>query len=341
MKSYIKQPRAATVAVPWTIPDLCAAYGFQKGKAGGGVIAIIELGGGWKPQDVAQAFSTMGLPMPVIVDVSVDGTKNTPGGNADAEVALDIQVAAAVYSYCTGLPADIRIYWSQSIETGVDAAMRDGCDVCSISWGLDEEQWGKAAVDAMNRVAVLAVHRFGMAIFAASGDNDSDDGYRSPSVDCPACCPQIIGCGGTSKPQNEPEVVWNNNPGHANGEGTGGGYSIFFPHQPWQKGAPMPPAGLGRMVPDVAANADPNTGYMIVLNGQTLVVGGTSAVAPLYAGLVAAMWGKKPGWIAPEFYGNPHWFTDITSGNNGTYAARIGPDPCTGMGVPNGAMFKS
>ena len=95
------------------------------------------------------------------------------------------------------------------------------------------------------------------------------------------------------------------------------------------------------MVPDVAACADPDTGYEVVLNGAVEVVGGTSAVAPLYAGLVAAVWGKKPGWITPEFYTNAEWFNDITLGDNGTYAARVGPDPVTGMGSPKADKFKT
>lgn len=342
MKPYIKHPRAAG-AKSWPIPALCGTYNWPVGTATGkGVIAIIELGGGWHAADVAKAFTTMGLPAPLITDVSVDGTQNTVGGDADMEVALDIQVAGAAYAVATGEAAVIRVYWAQDIERAVAHAYHDGCDVCSISWGAPEEEWGVAAVDSMNRTAVAATHTHGMAIFAAAGDNDSDDGYRSPAVDCPACCPQIIGCGGTMKPQKGAETVWNEQPGHANGEGTGGGYSRYFPTQAWQKGAPVAPAGLGRMVPDVAANADPDTGYEIVLNGQTQIVGGTSAVAPLFAGLVAAVWGKKPGWLGATFFNNPAWFNDISSGNNGTYAARAGgPDACTGMGTPKANKFKT
>jgi kumamolisin len=338
MKSYIKRPSASAIS-SWTIPQLCAAYNWPVGTAvGGATIAIVELGGGWNSADVATAFTTMNLPHPIITDVSVDGTTNTPGSDADMEVALDIQVAAAAYSIATGAAAKVRMYWAQDIALAVEHATKDGCSVCSISWGAPEVQWGKAAVDEMNRVAVAAVHS-GMTVFAASGDNDSDDGASAPSVDCPACCPQVIGCGGTSKPKSGVETVWNNNPGHTNGEGTGGGYSTFFPNQPWQKNAPKAPTGLGRMVPDVAANADPQTGYEIVLNGSTQVVGGTSAVAPLYAGLVAATYGSKPGWITPGFYQNPGKFNDITQGNNGTYAARVGPDPCTGMGSPKANLL--
>jgi subtilase family serine protease len=103
----------------------------------------------------------------------------------------------------------------------------------------------------------------------------------------------------------------------------------------WQVGAGPAP---GRMIPDVAANADPNTGYNIVLHGQSLPIGGTSAVAPLYAGLFAAF-GKKLGFITPELYLNPVCFNDITVGDNGAFRAAQGPDPCTGLGSPIGTRI--
>jgi kumamolisin len=135
------------------------------------------------------------------------------------------------------------------------------------------------------------------------------------------------------------ETVWNDSPGQTNGEGTGGGYSTIFPTQTFQIGIPKPPSGSpygkGRMVPDVAADADPNTGYNITVHGSNTVVGGTSAVAPLYAGLFAAF-GKKLGFVTPTLYKNPAAFSDITSGGNGYYSAGPGPDPCTGLGVPIG-----
>ena len=128
----------------------------------------------------------------------------------------------------------------------------------------------------------------GCIVFAAAGDNSSGDGDPGANVDLPSGCPHVVGCGGTTKTQFS-EVVWGN--GRPDGEGTGGGYSGVFPAQSWQLGVP---AGPGRMVPDVAANADPNTGYLIVVHGQEVQVGGTSAVAPFYAGLFAAF-GKRLG----------------------------------------------
>jgi kumamolisin len=157
----------------------------------------------------------------------------------------------------------------------------------------------------------------GMVVFAASGDNDSSDGGSTPAnVDCPSSCPHAVGCGGTMKTPTD-ETVWNDNPGETDGEGTGGGYSTIFPVESFQIGAPPAPAntqyGKGRMVPDVCANADPDTGYNIFVRGSATIVGGTSAVAPLYAGLFAAF-GTKLGFVTPTLWKNQKAFNDITVG---------------------------
>jgi len=333
-------PRAAA-ATAWNVPDLCSAYNWPSGLAGGGVIGIVELGGGWVQSDIDSFFQSLGQPTPSVTDVSVDGTENTPNqsgsaGDDDYEVALDIQVSGAAYYAATGNPATIRMYWSQDIASAVAKAASDGCDVCSISWGADEADWGTTAAEQMETTAASAVAD-GMIVFAASGDNDSSDGGSTPAnVDCPASCPHVVGCGGTTKTSSS-ETVWNNNPGETDGEGTGGGYSTIFPVQSFQIGAPPAPTdtsyGSGRMVPDVCADADPNTGYNVFVHGSATVVGGTSAVAPLYAGLFAAF-GTKLGFVTPTLWKNQNAFNDIVVGNNGLYDAAPGPDPCSGIGSP-------
>lgn len=337
---------AATAGAPWTLPNLCEAYNWPSGLAGGGVIAVVELGGGWLAADMTAFFQSVGQPVPSITDVSVDGTQNTPGqsgsaGDADYEVALDIQVAGAAYFSATGQAATIRVYWSQDIASAVQAAQNDGCDVCTISWGSDEANWGNTAAEEMEAAAQAATAA-GMVVFAASGDNDASDGGQTPAnVDCPSSCPHVMACGGTNKTATT-ETVWNDNPGQTDGEGTGGGYSTIFPVQAFQIGAPPAPAnstyGKGRMVPDVCADADPNTGYEIVVRGAPNVVGGTSAVAPLYAGLFAAF-GKKLGFVTPTLWLNQTAFNDITVGGNGFYNAAVGPDACSGIGSPIGTQI--
>ncbi len=340
--SYMKRPLAgkARTSSPWTVQQLCEAYEWPTNAPGGGVIAIIELGGGWTQADVTQFFTTANLPAPNITDVSVDGTQNSqcnPQNDADGEVALDIQVAGAAYAVATGHAANIRVYWSQDITKAITAATSDGCDVCSISWGADEASWGAAAGDALEQEAIAATAA-GMVVFAAAGDNDSSDGGPTPAnVDLPAGAPHVVGCGGTNKPKTGEETVWNDNPGKTDGEGTGGGFSTLFPMPSWQAGAPH---GPGRMVPDVAANADPYTGYEIILYGASSVVGGTSAVAPLYSGLFASF-GTKLGFITPELWANQMCFTLITKGNNGAYRASDSPSPCTGLGSPIGTSLEA
>lgn len=346
MHSYLKRSRRIKFhsgpSASWSIPELYTKYNGATGLPGGGVISIVELGGGWNQADVARAFAAMKLPAPTIEDISVDGTTNSMGTDADGEVALDIQVAGGVYAAATGKAAHIKIYWAQDIALAVAKAAADNGE---------------------------------MLIFAASGDNDSADGGQTPAnVDCPASCPSVIGCGGTLKPKLGVETVWNNNPGRPSGVGTGGGFSIMFPAQAWQIGAPPSPRwhrrqhNGGRMVPDVAANADPASGYQVVLNGDTEIVGGTSAVAPFYAGMFAAIgygvcsisWGADEViWergqqgscaamekaaaaavgslksVVETLWKNPTLFGDVTEGDNGFYKAAVGPDPCTGLGVPN------
>jgi kumamolisin len=348
-RPYIKvrthDDSSAVPGTAWSVPALCAAYNWPTGLAGGGVIALIELGGGWVQSDMVAYFQSIGQPMPQITDISVDGRTNNPNqpvpagqDDPDGEVAMDIQVAAASYFVATGKPAVIRVYWTDDTATAMPRAVADGCDVCSISWGSDEASWGASDAEAMEAAAIAATSA-GMAVFAAAGDNDSGDGSSSKAmVDLPAACPHVVGCGGTFK-TTAAETVWNNTPGQFNGQGTGGGYSMFFPTQPYQLNAPPAPAnapaGKGRMVPDVAGNADPNSGYITIVHGAQKVTGGTSAVAPLYAGLFAAL-GRKLGFVAPKIWQNQHAFNNITSGSNGVYSAGPGPNPCSGVGSPNG-----
>jgi kumamolisin len=357
---YFKRPRrtlAARIpsnARPFDIGDLCKAYSWPKSQPGSGVIAVVELDGGYTPADMTGFFQKIRQPEAVITDVSIDGAKNSPNlhvgqdNDPDIEVTMDIQVAAAAYSIATGKPANVRVYWAPNRPGGIAKAVRqaiqDGCDTCSISWGADEgiwKGWATSDIDYIEDMenAASEANKAGMIVFAAAGDNDANDGGSDPAnVDVPSSCPSVIGCGGTTKTRTS-EVVWNNSPGQSNGEGTGGGYSDYFAPAAWQANAPQigqdPPR---RMVPDVAANADPNTGYNLVVHGAYTNYGGTSAVAPLYAGLFAAF-GRKLAPIAATIWNHEECFTDIVIGDNGEYHAAPGPDPCTGLGVPIGAKL--
>lgn len=349
MRNYIKYPTAKMAAVsPWWFPiNLYEAYRFPRNLPGGGIIGIGELGGGWIEPDIAEFFTRNHLPIPTINDIPVNGGSNNhdTGDDASAEVNLDIQIAASVYEYCTTYgngpnadkPADIRVYWAPNSGDSIPAATRqaakDGCDVMSWSWGEDEALTGKSACEQMNMAAGEATSA-GMVTLAAAGDNDSSDGGPTPAnVDNPASCPYVVACGGTRKPHRGPETVWNNNPGSTDGSGTGGGVSTVFALPAYQ--SVFAGKYSGRVVPDIAANADPETAWVIVLGGQLFPVGGTSAVAPLMAGLLAAC-GKKLGFINPKIWANPGDFISNIAGNNGKYSQPPVPGPCSGMGRPMG-----
>jgi kumamolisin len=199
--------------------------------------------------------------------------------------------------------------------------------------------------------AFQAAATMGITVCAASGDNGSSDGVADGSdhVDFPASSPFVLACGGTrlnaSGGSISSEVVWNDGAGNG---ASGGGVSSYFALPTWQTGLNavnsqgQSIALSKRGVPDVAGNADPQTGYDVRIDGTNTVIGGTSAVAPLWAALLARInqvSGKTAGYVNPSLYQNPKALRDITSGNNGDYQAAAGWDACTGLGSPNGAAL--
>jgi kumamolisin len=191
-------------------------------------------------------------------------------------------------------------------------------------------------------------------VCVAAGDNGSSDGQPAGNhVDFPASSPHVLGCGGTrlladlASGTVTTETVWNDGP---SGGATGGGVSDVFAVPSWQlaAGVPAPGGRAGRGVPDVAGDADPQTGYQVLVRGQRQVVGGTSAVAPLWAALIARLAqaaGRRFGLIQPALYAGVApgaggaGFRDITAGNNGSYTAGPGWDACTGLGSPDGTAL--
>ncbi len=347
--------RANAAAVSFSPVQVAALYGFPANLTGAGqTIGILELGGGYEAGDITTYFQGLGLKPPTVVAVSVDGGTNVPGGDpngADGEVALDIQVAGAVAP-----GARIAVYFAPNTDQGfIDAittAVHDSTNkpsVLSISWGGPEPTWSPTARTALDN-ACQSAGALGVTVTVASGDNGSSDGQTGNNVDFPAASPHVLACGGTALTGSgstiASEVVWNDQP---NGGATGGGVSTTFALPSWQANAGVPNSdgsGGGRGVPDVSGDAAPGTGYQVLVDGQRQVVGGTSAVAPLWAGLLAlvnqqrAQAGNAPvGFVNPQLYGAPTALRDITTGSNGTYKAAKGWDPCTGLGSPNGAAL--
>jgi kumamolisin len=324
-------------------------YQFPQGiTASGQTIGIIELGGGFRQADITAYFKSLGQKPPTVVAVPVGKGKNTPGNpnGADGEVMLDIEVSGAVAP-----GARIVVYFAPNTDQGfVDAIAQAVHDtkykpsVISISWGSAEIDWTAQAMAALDAACQSAV-ALGITITVAAGDNGSSDGVSDTGnhVDFPASSPHVLACGGThlvgSGSSIATEVVWNAQ--SQGGGATGGGVSNIFPLPTWQAGMNVPqptdPAG-GRGVPDVAGDADPATGYIIRVDGKTMVIGGTSAVAPLWAGLIAVanrQNGAQAGFIQPALYAkNTGAFRDTISGNNGAFDAGPGWDACTGLGTP-------
>jgi kumamolisin len=345
--------RAQSGVSPVAVAD---AYGFPAGDGTGQTIALVELGGGYRESDLRKFFKTLKIATPTVTSVSVDSAKNAPTGSAngpDAEVMLDIEVAGAVAPAAT-----IVAYFAPNTDQGfldaVTTAIHDtknAPSIVSISWGGPESTWTAQATQNFDD-AFAAAAMLGITVTVAAGDNGSTDGLTDglQHVDFPASSPHVLACGGTTlafaKTAIVSEVVWNDG---SSGGATGGGVSDVFALPTWQSSAKVPAsanpgARVGRGVPDVAANADPETGYDVVVDGSATVIGGTSAVAPLWAGLVArinANGGKNVGFINPQLYASPSALRDITSGDNGAYAAGPGWDACTGLGSPDGPLLES
>jgi kumamolisin len=358
-------------------------YDFPAGTTGAGqTIAVIELGGGFSTSDLDAYFGGLGIPVPSITAVGVDGASNAPGSDptgADVEVALDIEVIGAAAPGA----AQVVYFAPNNGDQGFVDAISEATQASptpvamSISWGQSEDSWTAQGLAAMDQ-AIADAGAIGITVCASAGDNGSGDAVNDGQVhvDFPASSPNALGCGGTTLVADpstgvvSSEVVWNQ---LASSHGaTGGGVSDQFPLPSWQTDAGVPArasgnpssneaggvtggagadpsaADGGRGVPDVAGNADPTTGYQIYSDGQAQVVGGTSAVAPLWAALVSRLaqaTGQRFGLIQPVLYAgvapgsDVPGFRDITSGDNGAYSAGPGWDPCTGLGVPEGAAL--
>jgi kumamolisin len=360
-----KQPTKPAQPISYTPLQVAQLYDFPAGLNGAGeCIGILEFGGGYTTSDLNTYFQQLGISTPSVTAVSVDGATNQPApgeDSPDTEVMLDIEVSGAVAP-----GAAIVVYFSNFTEQGwVDAittAVHDSVhkpSVLSISWGYPEGQqiWSAAAIQAVNE-AFQAAAAMGVTVCCAAGDDGSRDQVDDGLAHCdfPCTSAYVLACGGTSLQSSgtsiTSETVWNDGP---DGGATGGGISDSIDLPTWQANANVPPSvnpggRIGRGVPDVAGDADPETGYQILADGQQGTVGGTSAVAPLWAGLIARInqkLGTPVGFLNPLLYAlaanaaNADALNDITTGNNditgkiGGYSAGPGWDACTGFGSPN------
>jgi kumamolisin len=344
----VHRPQAGSSPASYTPPQIAEAYKFPAKASGAGqTIGLLEFGGGYRQADLTAYFKTLGHAAPAITAVSINGGVNKPGkaSDADKEVMLDIEVAAAVAP-----GAKIVVYFAPNTSRGfmdaITTAVHDLTNkpsVISISWGGAEATWTRQSMKVFD-AACQSAAALGVTITTAAGDNGSSDGAKGNNVDFPASSPHVLACGGTKLDAKGAtivsEVVWNE---LASKDGaTGGGVSNVFARPSWQANVHVPAPSVrtgGRGVPDVAGDADPTTGYTIRVDGETTVLGGTSAVAPLWAGLIAVanqQLGAQVGFIQPVLYSakGAAAFNGITQGNNGAFSAGPGWDACTGLGSP-------
>ena len=339
---YYKHPRirAHLAGTSYTPKQLAAFYGLPTvATVGAGKkVAVVELAGGFNQALLTTFFTSLGYRnvLPVTFR-SVGGAKNDYGDSEGAyvEVMLDLAVIGGMAPGC-----QMFCYMAANTDAGAIAAFKqavaDGMDVISFSWGGPEDQWDAATRSSLDSIFEAAA-KAGVTITVAAGDNGSSDGESGNHVDYPSSSPYVTACGGTSLPTLSPtaEVVWNDG---TQGGATGGGVSVDYALPSFQAKAGVP-GGKMRGVPDVAGCADPNTGWLVPVDtGSNSVIGGTSAVAPMWAAVAAyaaQVVGKNLGQLAALLYNLPAGaMRDITSGNNGTYVAKAGYDCCTGVGVP-------
>ena len=377
----VSKPRTTITGTSSLTPvQVAQLYGFPSpGKATGQTIGILEFGGGYAVSDIQAFLTGLGLTTPALTDVSIGGATNSVAGSAsnvsasDIEVVLDIDVAAAVAQ-----EASIAVYFAQNTEQGwidcVGACVHPSSgqptpSVLSISWAGPENgpqaTWTSSGIQSLSATFQEAAS-LGVTVLAAAGDwgswgSSKAAGDGNAYVDYPASDPWVTGTGGTTisnvSSSTFTENTWNDGAGGT----TGGGVSAIFPQPAWQANANVPVSanasgGKGRGVPDIAGNASGLSGYVLTLYGQqmTNATGGTSAVAPLYAALVAIVnsnIGTPVGYLNPLLYSlaGSRVFRDVADGANNQwsgvspaspgYTSAAGWDACTGWGSVNGVAL--
>lgn len=331
----------------------------------GQTLALFELSD-YSDSDVAAYKACFGLNTTAVQRVKVDG--GTTDFSGQDEVNLDVDIMLGMLPKATKINIYVGPNNDQSlIDTYQQIASDNSASVVSTSWGLCEAlagpTSGPGSVIAAENTIFAQMAAQGQQIFAASGDNGSEDcaanGSTRLNTDDPASQPFMVGVGGTTVNINTQtnaymgETVWN----HGR-YGGGGGLSTNWGRPDWQTGPGTTNTYTNgkREVPDIAAPADPNTGYVVYTGGAWALYGGTSGAAPLTAAGFAlinqtlmARGGRRLGFTNPSLYriltAAPSVYHDVTVGNNCTqgpdctiagnlYPATAGYDLATGVGTP-------
>lgn len=336
----------------FTAPQVADWYTFPKADGRGQTVGVIALGGGYRESDLRPYFTRLKLPRPRFTPVSVLGARNNPDGRSaqmDGEVTGDIQTVGALVP-----DAHIVVYFAPNTERGFLAAVAHAVhdqkwkpSVLSISWGRNEMHWSRRMLRAFDQVLMDAA-LMGVTVCCSSGDTGAmaDALDRTPHVCFPAASPWVLACGGTSLAMRRAgritETAWHNETG-----ASGGGVSALCTRPRWQ-GRSRAASHVGRRVPDVSANADPLSGYRVYVQGGWHVGAGTSAAAPMWAGLVARLnqlRGARLGLPTPVLYKYASALVKhgalrrvpTSHGRPGSAGTRWNPH--TGLGVPHGTRL--
>lgn len=352
----------------YTPEQVALGYQFPSGTGKGQYVSIIELGGGYMESSIATYCQNIGVSLPNIIPISIDGATNNPStpNSADGEVHLDIELVSGIVPEATILvlfaPNTYAGFYDAISHVFNDQTYKS--KIISISWAGPELYWSQSAMIAMNSILQKCAES-GISIFVSSGDSGSTcnipDGLQH--VLFPGTSPWSICCGGTSLQlnlQNNPptiisETTWNSNPPTST-EAGGGGVSDYqrVPSYQTNNLIPLPVSAdpnhhTGRCIPDLSGCADPAHGFYTIVDGEVFVYGGTSCVSPLMAGLTARInqnlnKTNGVGNINYVIYQAPHnqtCFRDITSGNIGAYSATPSYDLASGWGSIKGIQLQN
>jgi kumamolisin len=352
-KSYLKNNSQPHMTSAFNARDMATIYNIDGKPTQRVNIAIIELGGGYNVSDLQTYWNYLELKIiPNVTSISVDGTTNNPGIdiNDDKEVVLDIEIIGGI---CPN--SNIYVYFAPNSDTGFYNAIHSAIynntypvNVISVSWGAAESRYDINTLNAFNDLFAQAAQR-NITICVATGDSGSSDGENGLHVDFPASSPWVLACGGTKLicPQkiyvhnSTLETVWRTSAFSS----TGGGFSSIFDAPSYQLPSLIQykpgQALFKRGIPDVCGLADPATGWIIYFRGEYCIVGGTSAVAPMWAAYLASINYAK--FLNPNIYNNyqinKNIVHDIKNDNNGEYVATLYWDPASGLGSPNGSIL--
>jgi hypothetical protein len=337
------------------VSELASIYGFPSPTTNNVVIGVISFGGGLYGSvdangvltngDVQSYWNYLGIQagdMPTVVIKAINGATNNPGatdGSTD-ENTLDVETIGGC---CPTSKLTIILYIAPNSLSSFASVFNYALNtpvtvngtpvlpsILSVSWGAPEAYYSNlSAIDSLFNTAVSR----GINICVATGDNGSSDGLRGNNVDFPSSSPNVIAVGGTSLVSttttysaDTTETAWSSG---------GGGVSAYFSKPSYQSGL----SGTRRCTPDIASDADPNTGVVFYVNGNYVVYGGTSVSAPTFAGFLACI--NAQTFANPRMYAaNSNCFRDIRIGSNGAYSAKVGYDDCTGLGSINAPNLK-